>query len=129
MLGSLASLAAAFLSMDASTKANVRTTEAAKRGTWHALKVAILGGSVLGFSVPSISVFSLALLFIVYSLIVSEAMTTVKSCLLWWCLFLGWFEVLFFVSGYVLIPPLFCVFLVLGLVSLGGGLGTVILPF
>jgi K(+)-stimulated pyrophosphate-energized sodium pump len=83
MLGSLASLAAAFLSMDASTRANVRTTEAAKRGTWHALKVAILGGSVLGFSVPSISVFSLALLFIVYSLIVSEAMTTVKLCPLW----------------------------------------------
>ncbi|MFP3240752.1 MAG: sodium-translocating pyrophosphatase [Caldivirga sp.] len=75
MLGSLASLAAAFLSMDASTRANVRTTEAAKRGTWHALKVAILGGSVLGFSVPSISVFSLALLFIVYSFIVGEAAT------------------------------------------------------
>ncbi|KUO83119.1 MAG: hypothetical protein AT709_00390 [Caldivirga sp. MG_3] len=38
MLGSLASLAAAFLSMDASTRANVRTTEAAKRGTWACLK-------------------------------------------------------------------------------------------
>ncbi len=75
LLGSAASLTAAFLSMDASTKANVRTTEAAKKGVKYALKVAVLGGSVLGFSVPSVSVFALALLFIVYSIIVGEAAT------------------------------------------------------
>lgn len=72
ILGSLASLAAAFLSMDASTKANVRTTEAARKSTWHALKTAVLGGSVLGFSVPSMSLFGLSLLFLVYSSILGN---------------------------------------------------------
>ena len=65
-VGGIASAVTAFLSMDASTMANVRTTEAARRGTWNALRVAILGGSVLGFSVPSMSMFMLALLLIIY---------------------------------------------------------------
>ena len=72
VFGSLFSLGAAFLSMDASTKANVRTTEAAKKGTWHALKTSVLGGSVLGFSVPSMSLFGLSLLFIVYSILLGK---------------------------------------------------------
>uniref|UniRef100_A0A7J3ZL26 K(+)-insensitive pyrophosphate-energized proton pump n=1 Tax=Fervidicoccus fontis TaxID=683846 RepID=A0A7J3ZL26_9CREN len=69
VLGSLASLTAAFLSMDASTKANVRTTEAARRGTWEALKTAVFGGSVLGFSVPSMSLFGLSALYLLYSVV------------------------------------------------------------
>ncbi|AFH42578.1 MULTISPECIES: sodium-translocating pyrophosphatase [Fervidicoccus] len=70
VLGSASSVTAAFLSMDASTKANVRTTEAARRGTWEALRTAVLGGSVLGFLVPSMSVFMLSLLYLVYSFFV-----------------------------------------------------------
>ncbi len=66
IIGASASLLAAFFSMDASTKANVRTTEAARKSAFHALKMSVLGGSVLGFSVPSLSLFGLSLLFFIY---------------------------------------------------------------
>ncbi|MCD6341717.1 MAG: sodium-translocating pyrophosphatase, partial [Thaumarchaeota archaeon] len=67
LIGGAASIAAAFFSMDASTRTNVRTTEAAKRGSGEALKVSILGGGVLGFSVYSLSLLGLSILFLVYS--------------------------------------------------------------
>ncbi len=70
IIGALASLAAAFLSMDASTKTNVRTTEAARESEQKALRTAVLGGSVLGFSVPSMSVLGLSALFLVYLVLV-----------------------------------------------------------
>ncbi len=66
VIGALASLTAAFLSMDASTKTNVRVTEAARRGEEKALQTAVIGGSVLGFSVPSMSVLGLSALFLLY---------------------------------------------------------------
>lgn len=70
ILGSLASLFAAFLSMDASTRANVRMAEGARVGTWNALRIAVLGGSVLGFSVPSMSLFGISALYLLYSSLV-----------------------------------------------------------
>ncbi len=75
LLGSASSVAAAFLSMDASTRANVRTTEAARKGSWEALRTAVLGGAVLGFSVPSISIFALALLYLAFFKIVGGEAT------------------------------------------------------
>ncbi len=64
--GSIASLIAAFFSMDASTKANVRTTAGAMKSSYHALRMTMIGGSVLGFSVPSLSLFFISLLYLVY---------------------------------------------------------------
>lgn len=75
LLGSASSIAAAFLSMDASTRANVRTTEAARKGSWEALKTAVLGGAVLGFSVPSISITALALLYLIFFRIIGGETT------------------------------------------------------
>ena len=54
--------------MDASTRTNVRTTEAGKQGSLAALRVSVLGGGVLGFSVYSLSLLGLSVLFLVYSM-------------------------------------------------------------
>lgn len=67
LIGGAASVAAAFFSMDASTRTNVRVTEAGKKSSVEALKVAVLGGGVLGFSVYSLSLLGLAVLFLIYS--------------------------------------------------------------
>ena len=68
LIGGSASIAAAFFSMDASTRTNVRTTEAGKQGSLAALRVSVLGGGVLGFSVYSLSLLGLSVLFLVYSM-------------------------------------------------------------
>jgi len=67
LIGGAASVAAAFFSMDASTRTNVRVTEAGKKSGVEALKVSVLGGGVLGFSVYSLSLLGLAVLFLIYS--------------------------------------------------------------
>ena len=69
LIGGAASVAAAFFSMDASTRTNVRVTEAAKKGSYEALKLSVLGGGVLGFSVYSLSLLGLSVLFLIYSLL------------------------------------------------------------
>jgi len=69
LIGGGASVAAAFFSMDASTRTNVRTTEAGKRGSLAALRVSVLGGGVLGFSVYSLSLLGLSILFLAYSML------------------------------------------------------------
>lgn len=68
LVGGASSIAAAFFSMDASTRTNVRVTEAGKKSGLEALKVSILGGGVLGFSVYSLSLLGLSVLFLLYSL-------------------------------------------------------------
>jgi K(+)-stimulated pyrophosphate-energized sodium pump len=55
VLGGLASIAAGYFGMTAATRANVRTAEAARsRGQAPALRVAYLGGSVMGLAVASL---------------------------------------------------------------------------
>lgn len=68
-LGSLSSIVAAFFSMDASTKANVRTAASAIKSAQRALRTSVIGGAVLGLSVPSLSLFSISALYLVYSVI------------------------------------------------------------
>src|SRR5687768_13252158 len=53
--------------MRVATKANVRTTNAARTSLGKALEVAFTGGSVMGMGVVGIGVLGLSLLFIVYS--------------------------------------------------------------
>jgi len=63
--GALCSAFAGFLGMKAATKANVRTTEAAREhGEGEALQVAFLGGSVMGVSVASLGLLGVGLLFL-----------------------------------------------------------------
>ena len=78
LIGGAASVAAAFFSMDASTRSNVRVTEAAKKGSYEALKLSVLGGGVLGFSVYSLSLLGLSVLFLIYSLLATGLPETIE---------------------------------------------------
>lgn len=67
VLGSLASMIAGFIGMKAATKANVITAMAAKDfGEHHAFRIALLGGSVMGFTVASLGLCSISTLFYLY---------------------------------------------------------------
>lgn len=65
-LGAFSSALAGFIGMRVATKANVRTTNAARTSLGKALEVAFVGGSVMGMGVVGIGVLGLSLLFIVY---------------------------------------------------------------
>jgi K(+)-stimulated pyrophosphate-energized sodium pump len=63
VFGGLSSILAGFLGMKAATKANVRTTEAARTGgRARALVTAFAGGSVMGLAVASLGLLGLGLL-------------------------------------------------------------------
>jgi len=64
--GALASGLAGFIGMTVATKANVRTTNAARTGLGPALNVAFSGGLVMGLSVVGLGVLGLSLLFLVF---------------------------------------------------------------
>lgn len=67
VLGSFSSALAGFIGMRVATKANVRTTNAARTSLGKALEVAFTGGSVMGMGVVGIGVLGLSVLFIIYS--------------------------------------------------------------
>ncbi len=64
--GALTSGLAGFLGMRVATKANNRTTHAARTGLASALNVAFTGGSVMGLSVVGLGVLGLIILFTFY---------------------------------------------------------------
>ena len=67
LVGALASGLAGYLGMKVATKANNRTTNAARESLSKALNVAFSGGSVMGLSVVGLGVLGLGSLFIFYS--------------------------------------------------------------
>ena len=66
ILGAICSALAGFIGMRVATKANVRTTHAAKTSLGKALQVAFTGGSVMGMGVVGLGVLGLSVLFILY---------------------------------------------------------------
>jgi K(+)-stimulated pyrophosphate-energized sodium pump len=66
IIGALFSVLAGFLGMRIATKANVRTTQAARTSLSHALKVSFNGGSVMGLGVAGLAVLGLSALFILF---------------------------------------------------------------
>jgi K(+)-stimulated pyrophosphate-energized sodium pump len=65
--GAICSALAGFIGMRVATKANVRTTNAARTSLGRALEVAFAGGSVMGLGVVGLGVIGLGVLFVVYS--------------------------------------------------------------
>ncbi|MEE2710772.1 MAG: sodium-translocating pyrophosphatase [Gemmatimonadota bacterium] len=67
VVGALASALAGFLGMRVATKANNRTTHAARESLAQALNVAFIGGSVMGLNVVGLGVIGLSVLFVLYT--------------------------------------------------------------
>ncbi|MFN3694397.1 MAG: sodium/proton-translocating pyrophosphatase, partial [Ignavibacterium sp.] len=67
VVGAFCSALAGFIGMRVATKANVRTTNAARTSLGKALEIAFAGGSVMGMGVVGLGVLGLGLLFIFYS--------------------------------------------------------------
>ncbi|MCJ7467367.1 MAG: sodium-translocating pyrophosphatase [Maribacter sp.] len=66
IVGALCSGLAGFIGMRVATKANVRTTQAARTSLGKALEVAFAGGSVMGLGVVGLGVLGLSGLFAIY---------------------------------------------------------------
>src|SRR6266849_5438894 len=66
LLGVAFSLFAAYVALYSATNANVRSTAAAEKSTYEALKVATLGGGALGLVVISMSLLGLSLLYALF---------------------------------------------------------------
>lgn len=66
LIGAVFSATAGYFGMNIATKANVRTTQAARTDLKSALKVAFTGGTVMGLGVAGLAVLGLGSLFIVF---------------------------------------------------------------
>ena len=67
IVGAICSALAGFIGMRVATKANVRTTNAARKSLGAALEVAFAGGAVMGLGVVGLGVLGLSSLFLLYS--------------------------------------------------------------
>jgi K(+)-stimulated pyrophosphate-energized sodium pump len=66
LIGAVFSATAGYIGMKVATKANVRTTQAARTSLKQALKVSFTGGTVMGLGVAGLAVLGLGGLFIVF---------------------------------------------------------------
>ncbi len=87
VVGALCSAVAGFIGMRVATKANVRTTNAARTGLGPALEIAFAGGSVMGMGVVGLGILGLGTLFAIFSKVfgtdttqhVSQVMTIITG--------------------------------------------------
>ncbi|OAD45811.1 sodium-translocating pyrophosphatase [Polaribacter atrinae] len=68
IIGAICSALAGFIGMKVATKANVRTTQAAKTSLGRALEVAFAGGAVMGLGVVGLGILGLSSLFMFYQM-------------------------------------------------------------
>ena len=67
VVGAICSSLAGYFGMRVATNANMRTTNAARKGLAPALQVAFSGGAVMGMSVVGLGIFGVSLLLIIYT--------------------------------------------------------------
>ncbi len=67
VIGAVFSALAGYFGMTIATKANVRTTQAARTSLSKALRVSFTGGTVMGLGVAGLAVFGLGSLFIIFN--------------------------------------------------------------
>jgi K(+)-stimulated pyrophosphate-energized sodium pump len=82
VLGALCSALAGYFGMKTATQANIRTASAAREGLNPALQVAFAGGSVMGLSVVGLALLGTGGLFLVYTTITPDALTS-KSAMMY----------------------------------------------
>jgi K(+)-stimulated pyrophosphate-energized sodium pump len=73
LIGAVFSATAGYFGMNIATKANVRTTQAARTSLKDALRVAFTGGTVMGLGVAGLAVLGLGSLFIIFYKIYVES--------------------------------------------------------
>ena len=66
LIGAICSAVAGYIGMTATTKANARTTEAARHSLNKALGVSFKAGSVMGMSVAGLSLFGVSTLYLIF---------------------------------------------------------------
>jgi K(+)-stimulated pyrophosphate-energized sodium pump len=71
--GAFCSALAGFIGMRVATKANVRTTQAARKSLGDGLAIAFAGGSVMGLGVVGLGLFGLGTLFAIYGPSIQDA--------------------------------------------------------
>jgi K(+)-stimulated pyrophosphate-energized sodium pump len=78
LIGAVFSAFAGYLGMRIATKANVRTTQAARTSLAKALQVSFTGGTVMGFGVAGLAIFGLGGLFIIlyYMFVPTDALAS-----------------------------------------------------
>lgn len=74
MMGAVLSATAGYIGMKVATKANVRTSQAARTSLSKALNVSFTGGSVMGMGVAGLAVMGLGGLFIILKYIFADGM-------------------------------------------------------
>jgi K(+)-stimulated pyrophosphate-energized sodium pump len=73
LIGAVFSATAGYFGMNIATKANVRTTQAARTSLKNALQVAFTGGTVMGLGVAGLAVLGLGSLFLIFYKIYVES--------------------------------------------------------
>jgi K(+)-stimulated pyrophosphate-energized sodium pump len=79
VIGALFSVLAGFFGMRIATKANVRTTQAARTSLAQALKVSFNGGSVMGLGVAGLAVLGLSALFAIFYIFFMDGTYTIEA--------------------------------------------------
>ena len=79
VIGALFSVLAGYMGMRIATKANVRTTQAARTSLAQALKVSFNGGSVMGLGVAGLAVLGLSALFAIFYIFFMDGSYTIEA--------------------------------------------------
>jgi K(+)-stimulated pyrophosphate-energized sodium pump len=80
-LGAGLSSLAGFIGMNIATRANVRTTEAARQGLNKGLRVAFSSGTVMGLSVVGLGLLGLLIMYLFYSVVLGVNLGTIVTAI------------------------------------------------